>query len=203
MFFVLPRSLFAPALLALTAAWPAAAASPAETITGFHATLADAMSRSTKLGCDGRTKLVQPAVEATFDLPFLAERALRRHWKALDDTQRSRFAAALHSSVISTYATEFSTPGAVTFATLGSESLANGDALVRTTLTPKGSSAITLDYVMKPRAEGWQVVNVLADGVSDLALRATQYDSLFKSQGFEALMSKLDQQTRQLKARCS
>jgi len=46
-------------------------------------------------------------------------------------------------------------------------------------------------------------VNVLADGVSDLALRATQYDSLFKSQGFEALMSKLYQQTRQLKARCS
>ena len=160
------------------------------------------MSRSAKLGCEGRTRLVQPAVEATFDLPFLAERALRRHWKTLDEAQRSRFAAALHRSVISTYATEFAAPDAVGFATGRSETLANGDTLVHSTLTPKGGSAITLDYVMKPRGERWQVVNVLADGVSDLALRATQYDSLFKAQGFEALMTRLDAQTQQLKARC-
>lgn len=202
MFLVLKRLLLAPALLALSAACPAAAAGPADTITGFHATLTEAMSRSAKLGCEGRTRLVQPAVEATFDLPFLAERALRRHWKTLDETQRSRFAAALHRSVISTYATEFAAPDAVSFATGKSETLANGDALVHSTLTPKGGSAISLDYVMKPRGERWQVVNVLADGVSDLALRATQYDSLFKARGFEALMTRLDAQTQQLKARC-
>lgn len=174
----------------------------AATVSAFHATLTDTMSRSGKLGCEGRTAAVQPMVEATFDLPFLAERALRRHWKTLDATQREAFTAALRRSVVSTYATEFASPGAVQFATGKSETLANGDALVHTTLTPRGGSAITLDYVLKARGEGWQVVNVLADGVSDLALRATQYDGLMKTQGFAALMGKLDAQTAQLLARC-
>lgn len=202
-------ALLAFAIVCITAVLPsparaagAAGAVPADTISAFHATLTDSMSRSAKLGCEGRTRLVQPAVEATFDLPFLAERALRRHWKVLDETQRRRFAAALRSSVISTYATEFAKADAVRFATGATETLANGDALVHSTLTPKDGRAITLDYVMKPRDGGWQVVNVLADGVSDLALRATQYDSLYKAEGFEALMAKLEAQTVKLKARC-
>ncbi|MDO9453947.1 MAG: ABC transporter substrate-binding protein [Stagnimonas sp.] len=181
---------------------PAAASLPAATVTAFHDTLTDAMSRSAKLGCEGRMQLVQSAVDTTFDLPFLAERALRRHWKNLDAAQRERFAAALRTSVVTTYATEFATPGAVRFATGNSSVLASGDALVHTTLTPSDRSAITLDYVLKPRGERWQVVNVLADGVSDLALRATQYDGTLKSEGFEALMGKLDAQTKALKARC-
>jgi len=181
---------------------PEAASLPAATVTAFHETLTDAMSRSAKLGCEGRMQLVQPAVDATFDLPFLAERALRRHWKTLDAAQRERFAAALRTSVVTTYATEFATPGAVGFATGSNSLLASGDALVHTTLTPSDSSAIKLDYVLKPRGERWQVVNVLADGVSDLALRATQYDGTLKNEGFEALMGKLDAQTKALKARC-
>lgn len=176
--------------------------SAAAAVTAFHATLTDSMNRSAKLGCEGRLKLVQPAVDETFDLPFVAERALRRHWKTLTPTQREAFTAALRRSVVSTYATEFASPAAVTFATGRNETLANGDVLVHSTLTPKGGQAITLDYVLKPRGGRWQVVNVLADGVSDLALRATQYDGLMKSQGFEALMGKLEAQTGQLMARC-
>lgn len=178
------------------------AAEPAETVNQFHATLTEAMSKSAKLGCEGRNKLLQPAVDATFDLAFLAERALRRHWKTLDAQQHERFLAALRNSVITTYATEFAQAGAVSFSTTGSERQANGDVVVHTLLTPKGASSITLDYVLKPRNEHWQIVNVLASGVSDLALRATQYDGLMKSDGFDALMTRLEAQTTQLKARC-
>lgn len=175
---------------------------PADAVSAFHATLTDAMTRSAKLGCEGRLKLVQPAVDATFDLPFIAERALRRHWKTLDEGQHTAFAAALRTSVITTYATEFSAPDAVSFATGDTETLPNGDALVHTTLSPRDHSALSLDYVLKRRNDRWQVVNVLADGVSDLALRATQYDGVMKGEGFQALMGKLDAQTRKLKARC-
>ncbi len=178
------------------------AAEPAEVITSFHATLTEAMNKSVKLGCQGRMKLVQPAVDEAFDLAFLSEHALRRYWKTLDSQQHKAFVAALRSSVVTTYSAEFAQAGAVTFSTTGSERLANGDVLVHTLLTPKGEPSITLDYVMKPRDTRWQVVNVLADGVSDLALRATQYDALMKSNGFDALMTRLEVQTQQLKARC-
>lgn len=172
-------------------------------MTALHTTLIDAMTRSAKLGCEGRLKLLQPSVDQTFDLPFVAERALRRHWKKLDGSQQQAFTAALRRSFGTTYATEFSSPGSIAFTTGKSELLGNGDALVHTSLTPTGRSAITLDYVLKQQGSEWRVVNVLADGVSDLALRATQYDGLMKSQGFDALMARLEQQTQTLKARCS
>lgn len=192
------------ALCALTIPATAATTASAEAVvTALHTTLIEAMTRSAKLGCEGRLKLLQPSVDQTFDLPFVAERALRRHWKHLDSSQQQAFTAALRRSFGSTYATEFASPGSIEFATGKSEMLGNGDALVHTSLTPKGSSAITLDYVLKPHGSEWRVVNVLADGVSDLALRATQYDGLMKSQGFDALMARLEQQTQALKARCS
>lgn len=201
------RSRLAPiglALCALTIPVTVGAAPSAEAVvTALHTTLIDAMARSAKLGCEGRLKLLQPSVDQTFDLPFVAERALRRHWKTLDSSQQQAFTAALRRSFSTTYATEFSSPGSIEFATGKSEILGNGDALVHTSLTPKGSNAITLDYVLKPHGSEWRVVNVLADGVSDLALRATQYDGLMKSQGFDALMTRLEQQTQTLKARCS
>ncbi len=196
-------------ILASTATGPAAAAGPVsaapaavEVVDALHLALADAMSRSGKLGCEGRLKLLLPVVDDSFDIAFVAERALRRHWKTLDEPQRQAFIAAMRRSFSTTYATEFAEPDAVQFTTGRSETLANGDALVHTALTPRGGRAITLDYVLKPRGSDWQVVNVLADGVSDLALRASQYDGLIKSQGFDALMTRLEQQTLALKARC-
>lgn len=180
----------------------ALAPQPADVINGFHTTLSDAMNRSAKLGCEGRTKLVTPAVDQTFDLPFLAERVMRRFWKSLDAGQRDAFLQSLRSSVIATYATEFSQAGSVNFETRSTESLANGDAVVHAVLTPKDRGPVTLDYVLKPRGDSWQVVNVLAEGVSDLALRATQYDGLMKTEGFDALVTKLETQTQKLKARC-
>ena len=193
------------ALGALTppAAWPAdTMAKPAEVISRFHQTLADAMSRSAKLGCEGRVKLLQPAVDETFDLPFIAERALRRHWKTLAANDQVSFTATLRSSVVTTYATEFAKPDAVDFATGSSDTLPNGDVVVHATLATRQGNAVALDYVMREREGRWQIVNVLAEGVSDLALRATQYDGLMKSEGFAALMAKLDEQTAKLKARC-
>lgn len=182
---------------------PAAPAAASETISRFHGELAAAMTQS-KLGCEGRIGKLTPAVDATFDLPFITERAMRRHWKKLDETQRRQFAEALRSSVITTYATEFSTPGSVSFETGESELLANGDALVHASLTARGEKIpVTLDYQLKPHGDGWQVVNVLAEGVSDLALRASQYDTTIKAQGFTVLLDKLDAQTKALRARCS
>ena len=143
-----------------------------------------------------------PAVKDAFDLPFIAERTLRRHWKTLDATQREAFSAALERSVITTYATEFASPDAVRFTTGKTDTMANGDAVVHATLSPQKGDAVALDYVLKSREGDWKVVNVLAEGVSDLALRATQYDGLMKSAGFPALMTRLDEQTAKLKARC-
>lgn len=176
-----------------------AASTAADTVTRFHQELAGSMRLP---ACEARLAKLAPAVDASFDLPFIAERTLRRHWKTLDADGRARFTAALRASVLTTYATEFASPGAVRFETGTGETLANGDGLVRAQLLPAQGAPVALDYQLRRRGEHWQVVNVLAEGVSDLALRATQYDGLMKQQGLPGLLEKLDSQTRQLRARC-
>lgn len=193
------------ASLAFAFALPCAdlAASPTDTVEKFHNTLSENMAQSAKLHCEGRIGRLTPVVDATYDLPFIAEKALRKHWKALDDSQRKAFLETMRTSVISTYATEFAKPGAVSFTTIGSEILPSGDALVHTTLKPGvGGPPVSLDYVLKARGSDYKVVNVLAEGVSDLALRASQYDSLMKAEGFAALMTKLDAQNQEMRSRC-
>lgn len=179
-----------------------AADAAADTVSRFHDSLVGVMNQTPALGCEARIGKLGPAVDSAFDLPFIAERVLRRHWKNLDDAQRAQFGAALRRSVLITYATEFATPGSVRFSTGDSETLANGDRVVHATLQPAQGQAVTLDYQLKPRGEGWQVVNVLAEGVSDLALRSSQYDGLMKAQGFPGLMAGLDQQTQKIRNRC-
>ena len=44
-----------------------------------------------------------------------------------------------------------------------------------------------------------KVFNVAADGVSDLSLRRADYNSVLKSEGFDALMAHLEQQLRELR----
>jgi phospholipid transport system substrate-binding protein len=190
------------ALLLFGTVTVAVAKTPTDTVERFHAVLTTSMDEAAKLGCEGRLKKMQPAVNDAFDLQFIAERALRRHWKTLDDAQHASFASALERSVVTTYATEFASPGAARFATTGIETLPNGDAVVHTTLTPQKGSVVSLDYVLREREGQWRIVNVLAEGVSDLALRATQYDGLIKSAGFPALMTRLEEQTTALKGRC-
>ena len=187
-------------LLAALPCGPAVAeTTAADTVTRFHQQLAESMRLP---ACEARLAKLAPAVDGSFDMPFIAERALRRHWKTLDADGRARFTAALRQSVLTTYATEFASPGAVRFETGASETLANGDGLVHAQLVPAQGGPVALDYQLRRRGENWQVVNVLAEGVSDLALRATQYDGLMKQQGLPGLLERLDDQTRQLRARC-
>lgn len=192
------------ALLALSL-FPAVlfAADATDPVNHLHAGLTEAMNRATKLGCEGRIQLLGPVVDDSFNLPLIAEKTLRRHWKTLDDGQRTRFTTTLRSSVVSTYATEFSKPGSVKFETGKTDTLPGGDVVVHARLLPAEGDPVSLDYVLKQNGERWQIVNVLAEGVSDLALRATQYDGIMKADGFDALIKKLESQTQAQKARCS
>lgn len=174
------------------------AASPIEPVDKLHQTLTQNMAQSAKLKCEGRLERLGPVVDSSFDLPFIAQRALRRHWKTLDDAQRQRFTSTLRSSVITTYAVEFDTPNSVRFSPSKADDANASETTVHSTLSPAKGSPVTLDYLVK----NGRIVNVLAEGVSDLALRASQYDAVMKNGGFEPLMSKLTAQNTELRSRC-
>lgn len=168
-----------------------AAGTPADTITTFHDVLIDNMKNGATLKCSGRSDKLATAVDAGFDLPFLAQRVLRRQWKDLSEEQRSTFTATFRELVLITYANQFARFGGEKFDTLTTKELADGTRLVNARLTPGRGAPVNFDYVLREGNGAWRIVNVVADGVSDLALRSSQYAKIYKAGGYDGLIGQV------------
>ena len=181
-------------------AW--AAPEPDAVVGNFHAALTDAMEHGEALACKGRIDKLQPTVVTTFDIPFLASHILRRRWETMSAQQRTDFTATLQELIVVTYASNFSHNSGVKFATVETRDLAGGRRQVRARLTPAHDEPVTLDYFLQQKDGAWRVINVIANGVSDLALRSSQYDKIFAQSGFDGLMAKLRKQIASDRAAC-
>lgn len=50
---------------------------------------------------------------------------------------------------------------------------------------------VALDYQLRRKKEPWRIVNAIANGVSDLALKRVEYSPLVHLRGFSALVARL------------
>jgi phospholipid transport system substrate-binding protein len=179
-----------------------AAAAPDAVVNEFHAALTDAMTHGAELGCKGRIAKLEPVIVNAFDLPFIASHILRKRWEKLTPEQRSAFTTTLKDLTVETYAGNFSHPG-TKFETLEVKDLSPTRKQVRTRLIPSHDEPVSLDYFLQKSGDDWKIINVIANGVSDLALRSSQYDKVFEDSGFDGLMSKLHKQIEADLAACS
>lgn len=191
---LLAATLFAPLAVAATTS------TPAVTVDDFHAALLDNMKRGPALGCGGRISNMNAAVDSSFDLPYLAQRILRKRWSELSEAQRSKFVNALQEMVVTTYATQFSDFSGESFSTQTTED--SGANRVVHSKFRHGNENVSFDYVLRDSGGHWRIVNVIAEGVSDLAIRSSQYESLFKQKGFDGLLAHLQEQIAKNKTGC-
>jgi phospholipid transport system substrate-binding protein len=142
-----------------------------------------------------------PAIDNTFDMPFLAQHVLRRQWSSLSAAQQAEFTATLKDMVITTYASQFTKFNGEKFTTQETQDNGNMRA-VRALLELPAGDPVHFEYVLRQTPAGWRTINVIAEGVSDLALRSAQYDKMFKDQGFDGLIKQIKDQTEKLKSSC-
>jgi len=179
-----------------------AAGTPADVVNAIHAALLNNMKHGKEYGCDGRIKHLQPVVDASFDVPLIAQTVMRRHWSELSDAQRTQLIAEFREVTVVTYASNFNSFGGEVFTTQDTQSLPNGDQMVHARLQPGSGDSVAFDYILHGKDGNFRVINVIADGVSDLALRSTQYNALFEKKGFSGLMAWLQDQSKKMQANC-
>jgi phospholipid transport system substrate-binding protein len=51
---------------------------------------------------------------------------------------------------------------------------------------------------MQQDGASWKIINIVADGVSDLALKRAEYQRLFASGGIQGLIAELEEQAERL-----
>ena len=52
---------------------------------------------------------------------------------------------------------------------------------------------IRFEYVVGQLNGSWRIINIVVDGISDLAIKKAQYTSVMDREGFDALLAKLAQ----------
>lgn len=195
--------LLAPALLApaLTARpRPAQAqSSPAEVVEHFHAALLGLMRDAQRLGVRGRNAQLTPVMNQAFNLAAMTRIAAGANWARLSPEQRSALTEAFQRWSIATYAARFDGYSGETFQTLGTQTLANGDSLVRTRLNRTDGEPVVLSYLL--RGEPPRIVDVYLTGtISELASRRAEFATLLREGGADHLIQELQSRTSRLLA---
>jgi phospholipid transport system substrate-binding protein len=187
---------------------PAAAASdeieeaPAsDTVDRLHEALGAVMRDAEALGYSGRYERLAPAVAELFDLDFMAEKSVGRHWKRATPEEQTQLRETFSRYTVANYAGRFTGWSGQEFKTHGEDDSARGTKLVRTTLLNPADEDTDLDYRLRKTDAGWRIIDIYFNGtVSELALRRSEYSSLIKREGFEALLAALNERISELHA---
>jgi phospholipid transport system substrate-binding protein len=184
------------ALLVLTLSLPAAAIgtdpAAAQVVEKLHAELLEVMKKAKALGYKGRYQRLAPLVISSYDFPFISKLVVGRYWSEFSPEQKEQFVNTFTKLSIATYANQFAGYGGEHFQTISAEESTRGRLLIKTVLIKSNGEEVELDYMLHQKERQWQIINVIAQGVSDLSLKRAQYTSYLKKNGFDGLLQKIN-----------
>ena len=188
------------ALLVLILSLPAAAigtdSAAAQVVKKLHAELLEVMKRAKALGYKGRYQRLAPLVASSYDFPFISKLVVGRYWSEFSPEQKEQFVNTFTKLSIATYANQFAGYGGEHFKTISAEESTRGRLLIKTVLIKSNGEEVELDYMLHQKEGQWQIINVIAQGVSDLSLKRAQYTSYLKKEGFDALLQRLNEKIK-------
>jgi phospholipid transport system substrate-binding protein len=144
-----------------------------------------------------RAEMLAPAVERALDLTQILEVSVGLGWSTLTTDQQAALLTVFRRYTIATYVENFDSYDGQRFEVdPATRALADGRQIVGTKIIPRTGDPHTLDYVMRKTADGWKVVDVLADGtISRVAVLRSDFGSLLDSGGAPALEARLQEKT--------
>lgn len=171
-------------------------------IQSLYKVVLSCMKQAKALGEEGRAQKMAPALDQTYDFPFMAEKALGRYWKTLTPDQQKRWVDAFRRMTVYTYASRFNGYDGEKLDILGAEPSLRGTVIVRTQIAPKDDEPVAINYRMHEVDGSWKAIDAYMDGaVSELALRRSEYTSAFKRDGFDKLVESMLQKAKETKGK--
>lgn len=194
-----------PILTVLYALAPAPTSAQANTpravVDDFHAQLIAVMKEGPALGHAGRARRLEPVVTRAFHLPVMIQVATGAHWRQATPAQHNALAAAFTRFSVATYAKNFKKFAGEKFETLDERPGPQNTTLVDTRLVESDGHKVEITYVMKKGTDTWKVVDVIVDkGISELALRRSEFSRELRDAGIDSLVATLNRKAGELGA---
>jgi len=164
-----------------------------QTVEKLNTALIEAMKNAKQLGYKGRTAKLDPIVKETHEFNTIAQIALGSHWKELNDDQKKAFVDKLTELSVATYAAQFNGYSGEEFKYESEQSMKSNRITLRYELVAPKEKPVKFEYVLGQVNGQWVIINIVVDGISDLALKKAQYTSVIEREGFDNLLNKLNQ----------
>ncbi|MFP4477063.1 MAG: ABC transporter substrate-binding protein [Desulfatibacillaceae bacterium] len=194
------RSVIVLATILAVSVWGGAAADeraaktpdrPAGVVERLHDCLLDVMRNAGALGFSGRYERLEPVVAGTYDFQTIPRVVAGSRYRNAPEPVQKRFVEAFADLSTATYAARFDGYGGERFETLSVEDARAGRKLVRTQIVRPNQKPVSLDYLVHETDAGWRVINVIAEGVSDLSLKRADYSAYLENHTLEELAAEL------------
>ena len=131
----------------------------------------------------------------SFNFPVMMERVTGSRWQTANETERAQLIGAFMRLSIATYLSRFENYSGEYFKTIGEEVRADGVTLVTTRLVRPQRFDATVTYVTEKFGDEWRIVDVIfGGGISELALRKSEFTRTLNQGGIPELSARLDQQ---------
>jgi len=166
-----------------------AARAPVERLTE---TLLATMKEADALGFEGRYDKLAPVLRDVFDFRFMARLSLGSHWGKLTSDQQDAFTEAFAALSITTFAARFDGYSGQSFDVKAPQDGPRGTLLVPTELIRPEKEPVKISYLMRGDNAAWHAVDIYMKGsYSEIASRRSEYSSILKNEGFEALLQRV------------
>ncbi|MDZ4348627.1 MAG: ABC transporter substrate-binding protein [Xanthomonadaceae bacterium] len=179
---------------------PADASGP-EVAHSLERALIDSMKAGESLSFQQRYARLEPVIVRSLDVARMARFIFGSKWREFTAEEQDGFLEAFTTLSVSTYAARFDEHKGERFDPVSETGQGDDRMLIRSRFTKGSGDTVVFDYMLM-RADGqWRVVNILTDGISDLALKRSQYGALHGKGGMEAVLASIDRQIQRLHER--
>jgi phospholipid transport system substrate-binding protein len=167
---------------------PAAAAAGADTVRAFYSTLLDTMRNGPALGAQGRYARLSPAIQRSFDIPFMTQLAVGPQWTTLTLVQQGQVTQAFERYVAAVYAERFTSYGGEQLNVTGESASAAG-TMITSQIVKSSGEPVHINYLMRND----KIADVYLNGsISELATRRSEFSGILRTQGINGLITALN-----------
>jgi phospholipid transport system substrate-binding protein len=159
----------------------------------FQQELIAVMKSGKKLGYSGRYDKLKDPVSNSHDLGKIARIVVGKEWEKLTEPQQQQLVDVFSRLSIASYAHNFKDYDGETFTFDTEQETTRGGVVIHSHLTIPDDKPVKFDYMLKEKGDSWRIINIIANGVSDLALKRSEYTTILQREGFDALIAKINE----------
>jgi phospholipid transport system substrate-binding protein len=123
----------------------------------------------------------------------IARIVVGKEWEKLSESQQQKLVDVFSKLSVASYAHNFKDYSGEAFTFDSQEETARGGVVVHGHLSIPDDKDVKFDYMLKEQGTTWRIINIIANGVSDLALKRSEYTTILQREGFDALIEKINE----------